>query len=297
LRNTGSHQTPSLNDSFDYRIHLPTNGPLVGGITIIGGLRVQIIGGEIDLTYPCSNDASDCTGIYIAKSSPGSVFVEGVWIHNPARIGRTCPGGASNTSQTCSTGHGIDVNTANDGAINVNTITLENVRIDGISGCSGYSDHADVLQPYQAPDDTIRIDRMTGVTNCQGFQLDPDLAYEAWHTFPASITVQDANIDLTFNPYRAWIHGYTWWLTLGLGCMSGPVFLSGDYAGGPQTDLAAARVWPDPANHVCGARYAGEAFNFTERAINGTIHSGAPPGGDFVPLGTVGLGYRSPGYR
>ena len=62
----------------DYRIYLPTNGPLVGGITIAGGRRVEIIGGEIDLTYPCSNDASDCTGIYIARSSPGAVFVEGV---------------------------------------------------------------------------------------------------------------------------------------------------------------------------------------------------------------------------
>ena len=133
LRNTGSHQRPTLNDNTDYRIHLPTSGPLVGGIPITGGRRVQIIGGEIDLTYPCSNDGSECMGIYIAKSSPGAVFVEGVWIHNPARIGRTCPGGASERSQTCSSGDGIDVNTANNGVINVNTITLENIRVDGIS--------------------------------------------------------------------------------------------------------------------------------------------------------------------
>lgn len=299
LRNTGSHQTPLLNDSTDYRIHLPTNGPLVGGITIIGGRRVLIIGGEIDLTYPCSDDASDCTGIYIAKKSPGAVFVEGVWIHNSAYIERTCPGGASSASQTCSSGHGIDVNTTNNGVINVNTITLENIRIDGISGCSGggHRDHADVFQPYQAPDDTIRIDRMTGVTNCQGLQLDPDLAYSVWHMFPASITVQDVNIDLTFNPYRGRVEGYTWWLTYGLGCISGPIFLSDDYSGGPQTDPAPARVWPDPANHVCGARYSNGAFSWTEPAIHGTIRGGAPSGGDFVPLGSVGIGYLSPGYR
>ena len=198
-----------MDDNTDYRIHLPTSGPLVGGITIAGGRRVQIIGGEIDLTYPCSNDGSDCMGIYIAKNSPGAVFVEGVWIHNPASIGRTCPGGASSASQTCSTGDGIDVNTADNGAINVNTITLENIRVDGISGCSGYDDHADVFQPYQAPDDTIQIDRMTGVTNCQGFTLDPDLAYSKWHRFPSSITVKNANIDATTNPYRGtaiWAH-------------------------------------------------------------------------------------------
>ena len=83
LSNTGSHQTPSLDNNTDYRIHLPTDGPLVGGITIAGGRNVVIIGGQIDLTYPCSNDGSDCMGIYIAKNSPGAVFVEGVWIHNP----------------------------------------------------------------------------------------------------------------------------------------------------------------------------------------------------------------------
>ena len=194
---------PMLNNNTDYRIYLPTNGPLVGGITIAGGRRVEIIGGEIDLTYPCSNDGSECMGIYIAKNSPGAVFVEGVWIHNTHRIGPTCPGGASRLSQTCSTGDGIDVNTADDGVINVNTITLENIRVDGISGCSGYADHADVFQPYQAPDDTIRIDGMTGVTNCQGFTLDPDLAYSKWHTFPSSITVKNTNIDVTSNPYSS----------------------------------------------------------------------------------------------
>ena len=234
LRSTGSHQTPSLDNNTDYRIHLPTSGPLVGGITIAGGRRVLIIGGEIDLTYPCSNDGSDCMGIYIAKNSPGAVFVEGVWIHNPSGIGRTCPGGASSTSQTCSTGDGIDVNTADNGMINVNTITLENIRVDGISGCSGGGDHADVFQPYQAPDDTIRIDRMTGVTNCQGFTLDPDLAYSVWHTFPSSITVENANIDVTTNPYRGTTYGQDWWLTYGTGCKSGPLFLINDYSSDPQ---------------------------------------------------------------
>jgi hypothetical protein len=299
LRNTGSHQTPVLNNNTDYRIHLPANGPLVGGVTITAGRNVQIIGGQIDLTYPCSNDESDCMGIYIAKNSPGAVFVEGVWIRNPSRIGRTCPGGASSTSQTCSTGDGIDVNTANNGVINVNTITLENIRVDGISGCSGYGDHSDVFQPYQAPDATIRIDHMTGVTNCQGLQLDPDLAYSAWHTFPSSIRVQNANVGLTINPYRGRVEGYTWWLTFGTDCQSGPISLSDDYAGGPRTDPTAARVWPDPANDVCGARYSHSVFSWadTDAHINGSIRSGAPPGGDFVPVGAVGLSYRSPGYR
>jgi hypothetical protein len=294
LGNTGSHQTLSLDDSTDYKVHLPANGPLVGGITIAGGHNVQIIGGEIDLTYPCSNDASDCTGIYIAKSSPGSVFVEGVWIHNPSTIGTTCPGGASSAAQTCSTGHGIDVNTADNGAINVNTITLENIRIDGISGCSGFHDHADVFQPYQAPGDTIQVDRMTGVTNCQGLQLDPDLAYSKWHQFPRSITIKNTNVDASYNPYRKDANGNTWWLTYGLTCISGPIALSNDYFSGPPADPAAASVWPYPG---CGAQNSHGVVSWTGVNVQGVIRNGTPIGGDFVPAGAVGLGYRSPGYQ
>jgi hypothetical protein len=298
LRNTGSHQEPSLDNNADYRIHLPANGPLVGGITINGGRNVLIIGGQIDLTYPCSNDANDCIGIYIAKNSPGAVFVEGVWIHNPARIGPTCPGGASDTSQTCSSGDGIDVNTTDDGTINVNTITLENIRIDGISGCSGYGDHSDVFQPYQAPDDTIRIDRMTGVTNCQGFTLDPDLAYAVWHTFPSSITVANANIDSTTNPYQGTPYGQKWWLTYGTtSCQSGPLFLINDYSSDPRGHGVPDIIWPDSADDICGSQYSDGAFSWPDTRIEGSIHIGNPRGGDFVPAGTVGLGYRSPGYR
>jgi hypothetical protein len=297
LKNTGSHQTPDLDNNTDYRIYLPADGPLVGGITIIGGRNVQIIGGEIDLTYPCSNDASDCTGLYIAKNSPGSVFVEGVWIRNPSRVGPNCPGGASSTAQTCSTGHGIDVNTADNGKINVNTITLENIRVDGISGCSGYDDHADVFQPYQAPDDTIRIDRMTGVTNCQGLVLDPDLAYSRWHTFPASITIQNTNVDVVSNPYWGIIRGIAWWLTWGTTCTAGPISLTNDYSNAPRFDPTSSGIWPDAGTGSCGARQASGVVTVPDRGISGSIRLGVPAGGDFVPRDAVGLGYRSPGYR
>jgi hypothetical protein len=296
LQNTGSHQAPSLDYSTDYRIYLPTDGPLVGGLTISGGRHVEIIGGEIQLTYPCSSDGSNCMGIYIAKNAPGTVFVEGVWIRNAHNVGRTCPGGASSTSQSCSTGDGIDVNTANNGRINVNTITLQNIRIDGISGCSGYSDHADVFQPYQAPEDTIQIDGMTGVTNCQGLMLDPDLAYSEWHTFPSSITVKNTNVKITSNPYPGSGHGPTWWLTHGTSCASGPVSLSDAYSSEPRTD-GPPSIWPNPGDHGCGAQYSRGVVRWSDARINGSIRTGEPPGGDFVPPGAAGLGYLSPGYQ
>ena len=258
---------------------------------------MEIVGGEIDLTYPCSDDASECMGIYIAKNSPGAVFVEGVWIHGTADIGRACPGGASSTSQTCSTGDGIDVNTARDGKINVNTITLENIRIDGISGCSGYGDHADVFQPYQAPDDTIQIDGMTGVTNCQGLTLSPDLAYAHWHTFPSSITVKNTNIETSPIPYPGKEHGATWWLTYKSSCKPGPIFLTNDYSDEPGIGLGTPSIWPHPGGNECGARYSHGVVSWIDVHIHGSIRMGKPPGGHFVPLGDAGLGYLSPGYR
>lgn len=297
LRNTGSHQMPVLDNGTDYRIYLPANGPLVGGITITGGRRVMIIGGEIDLTYPCSNDGSECMGIYIAKNSPGAVFVEGVWIHNAQSIGRICPGAASSTSQTCSTGDGIDINTTNNGVINVNTITLENIRVDGISGCSGYGDHADVFQSYQAPDDTIQIDGMTGITNCQGLILDPDLAYSTWHTFPSSITIKNTNVEITSNPYPGIRNRPSWWLTYGTSCKSGQITLSDDYSSEPRTDRNPPPIWPNLGDRRCGVRYSGGAVSWTEARINGSIRTSAPPEGDFVPPGAAGLGYLSPGYQ
>lgn len=299
LTNTGTHQTPSLDPDVDYRIHLPTSGPLVGGITILSGHNVQIIGGEIDMTYPCSNDASDCMGIYIAKHSAGAMFVEGVWIHNPSTIPSTCPTRATSTSQPCSTGDGIDVNTANTGSINVNTITLENIRIDGISGCSGYGDHADVFQPYQAPDDTIQIDRTTGLTNCQGFTVEPNLAYSAWHTFPSSITIENVNLVDTNNPYTGFRNRYLWWLTGGSnGCGSGPIALSYVYTSEADGTMTTNSAWPDtdrPA--VCMSKWSGSTLSFPNTRVTGSITEGTPSGGDFVPLGAVGINYTSPGYR
>src|SRR3954451_23972435 len=57
LSNTGANQTPSLSAANDYRIHLPSV-PLQGGLQIRGGHNVIIIGGQIELTVPCSDSSS-----------------------------------------------------------------------------------------------------------------------------------------------------------------------------------------------------------------------------------------------
>ena len=281
LSNTGGNQNPELEPEVDYRIVLP-NEPLEGGLQITGGRNVIVIGGQINLTVPCSDASSDCHGINISKPTPGSVFIEGVWIHDPQnRI-------------TQSTGDGIDVD---DTAANPNTITLENVRIDGISGCSGGSDHADVYQPYAAANGLQRIDHLTGTTNCQGLQIDPDLAWSRDHAYPRRITIKNTNIRVITNPYSGYENRYAARLTYNHDCNSGPVALQNVFVTEPGRSLKNA-VWPDldqPGGcrpHSNGARLA-----FPQTNITGTITIGAPPDGDFVPPGRAGIDYTSPGYR
>jgi hypothetical protein len=296
LTNTGAHQAPNLEPNVDYRIHLPTSGPLVGGVTIVSGHNVQIIGGEIDLTYPCSDDADRCMGIYIAKHSPGAVFVEGVWIHNPAKIPATCPTAATSTAQPCSTGDAIDVNTAIYG-VNPITITLENIRADGISGNSGFADHSDVFQPYQAPGDTIRVDRFTGTSNDQGFTLDPDLAWSKFHA-TATYDIRNTNLDVINNPYNGFHNHYMWWLTHGGNCVSGPTVLRNVYTSEADGTMSINSAWPDtnqPA--ACESSWSGSKLSFPHIDVTGSINEGTPPGGDFVPVGAVGINYKSPGYQ
>ena len=79
-------------------------------------------------------------------------------------------------------------------------ITLENIRIDGISGCSGGADHSDIYQPYAAGNANDYIDHLTGTTNCQGLQIDPDLAWSRDGTYSKQIIVLNTNVTVLPRP-------------------------------------------------------------------------------------------------
>lgn len=288
LSNTGSNQAPQLASNVDYRIHLPTSGPLVGGLMIRGGHNVQIIGGQINMTVPCSDSSSACKGIYIAKSTAGQVYVEGVLIRNPTTIPPTC----STSGMPCSTGDGIGVDTQ--GTSTPTDVTLQNVRVEGISGCSGGSDHADILQPYQAHGSTFRIDRFTGTSNCQGIQIDPDLA----QSDPPDYIIKNTNLKVINNPYSGNSNRYMWWLTGGsTGCISGNISLTNAYMQQPNGSLNAYAAWPETDTPTaCHSVWSAPTLSFPNSGqITGTISAGLPPGGDFVT--GAGTSYVSPGYQ
>src|ERR1700681_4217881 len=84
VSNTGSHQFLGLDYSKDWIVQLPAQ-PVVGGLDIDGGHNIIIIGGEIDLTTPCTSDENVCHGINISRepAATGEVYIEGVLIRNP----------------------------------------------------------------------------------------------------------------------------------------------------------------------------------------------------------------------
>jgi hypothetical protein len=246
---------------------------------------VIIIGGQINLSVPCSDASSACRGINISKPTSGTVFIEGVWIHNPQ------------SPITQSTSDGINVD---DSASNPSDIVLQNIRIDGISGCSGGADHADVFQPYSVPGARIRIDRLTGTTNCQGMTLDPDLSWRVHGRLAAEYAIKRANINVLANPYHGVANRYAWWLTGGRtqdDCLSGPISMTDVYAQEPDGTLKLNSVWPDTDQpEACRSRWAAPTLAFPgSPLIQGVVAAGSPPGGDYVPEGVAGLRYRSPG--
>jgi hypothetical protein len=258
----------------------------------LGGRNVQIIGGEIQMTSPCSDADSACAGINISRgSASGVVYIEGVLSKNSDPNYLT-------TRNT--TGDGIDV----DNYPGVTDVILQNVRIEGIKGCDPAvpSAHADVFQPYNAGGANLWVDRLTGTTDCQGMQVEPDYAWVTYGLTPKSGIFNNVNINVFPNPASGSGNRYTWWLTYGTSsCVSYPIALSNVYVSEPNDSLAANSVWPDPANSspsACRGLYPGGYVYWpTLSTLTGSITSGLPPGGDFVPAGLAGVGYVSPGYQ
>ena len=274
------HQFLSLDTTKDGLVKLPKNGPQRGGIDIDGGHNVIIIGGEIDLTTPCTTDTNVCHGINISRNqdATGEVYIEGVLIKN------------SDNTHSHYTGDGIDVNT--DATPN---ITLQNIRIEGIDGCNyeGNPAHSDVFQPYGANNANINVDHLTGSTDLQGMQIDPDTS------LPQAGTYKNVNITILSNPHPGCPSSdqYGWWLADA--CQTYPMTLSNDYEQEPNHSLALHAVWPDTdTTFGCPAQYSNSLASWPELPqIHGSIINGLPPQGDFVPVGVAGINYVSPGYQ
>ncbi len=261
-----------LKDDQDYVIKLP-KAKKVGSTTIEGGRNVVIVGGHI--TLPMAPDGADqvaSRAIFI-KNNTGTVHIEGVLIDASGR-------GMSD---------GIDI------ASPRSTVQIENVRIDGVYGFHNQF-HAHVIKPFGGVAG-LRIDKLTGYSGYQGLTLDTELG-------PIG-SADISRVNLVAIRKQVWGPGNNGgqmiWLTKDTACGESYPIRFGEVYVQPRSGTALGRaVWPMASGAVaCPARANGDdsEVSFPTLPIEGGIHKGLPPQGDFVPAGLAGINYVSPGYQ
>lgn len=265
----------NLSTSRDYVLVLPPQG-IHGTIWINGGHNVVLIGGEI--TVPSSanqtdNGADDTdTAIYV-QGSTGTVHIEGVLINADPNV----------------MFDGIDVNAP--GA----TVDVENVRMENVYG-SSTTEHADVIQTWGGAS-ALRVDHLTAAGDYQGLTIAPALG---------TLGMADIrNVDLTLTESPAALAatttggGYMIWLTEGTTtCNSSPASFTNVYVANEADHVANSNtVWPpSTAALPCRSTLSADEVSWPGLPITGAVTLGSPTAGPFVPAGTAGNKYQSPGY-
>jgi hypothetical protein len=247
----------------DYRILLPDHVKR-GSTTLIGGRNVVVVGGAISVPE------GDRTrrALYI-KDATGTVHVEGIHFQ--------LAGGSEADAIVIAAPRA--------------TVQIENVRVDGVHGFQR-SWHADVIQPWGGVK-ALLIDRLTAVTSYQGIQL------TALKGPIGSITISRTNIigadrQIWSTGRLGGNGGFLFWAQCDLEAKVSfdQFYLQPRAERGPR--LAAYPPANDSTN--CPSVLSGRSLSFPRlRTISGTIEVGAPPGGDFVKAGSVGMGYSSGG--
>jgi hypothetical protein len=152
----------------------------------------------------------------------------------------------------------------------------------GING-----NHADVFQPWGGVRE-FRIDRLTGSTNYQGLHIFENLGPIGGGT------IRNTNIASSeVGPVDK--GGYFVWMD----CKDGfPLTMDDVYVDGRGDRSLGQSVWPPAGDSDCPAQIAGGRATWPgNRMFTGSILEGRPTSGDFVPLGSVGVNYVSPGYH
>lgn len=253
-----------LHPERDYIIRLPDT-PKVGRTMLEGGRNVVIQGGHVTVP-PGGRTDTDRRGIYI-KNATGIVHIEGVVID------------------------GDDV--AGFDAISISApraiVQIVNVRVEGVTGTAeGF--HGDIVQPFGGVRE-LRIDHLTGSSQYQGLYLAETLG---------PIELADIrNVNLYHLPNAIDATTYLIWLPVDRSTciVSYPVNLSNIFVEPRQDqDVTGFAVWPNSYQpDGCEAAALGESSTWPSLAeVTGEVWSGVPPEGDFVPAGSVGLGYLSP---
>jgi hypothetical protein len=235
----------------------------VGPIVIRNCRNAVLIGGQITVLPSAKVNGVDQRAIYV-KDCTGTVHIEGVAI-NGAVAGSQSDAIAVSAPQAA--------------------VQVQNVRADGMRGAHS-GNHADIFQPWGGVRE-FRIDRLTGSTNYQGFQIGQNLGPIGGGT------IRNANIGSSgVTPIDR--GGQFIWME----CNGYPLALEEVYVAGRDGYGFGNSIWPSQKDAHCPAVIRdGVAAWPAYTSLSGTVRDGRPASGDFVPAGSVGVGYVSPGYR
>lgn len=257
----------------DYLVLLPENDPLEEGLGIVGGRNVVVMGGEVEIPWQGDEPSIASRRGLIVRDSTGTVHVEGVLFHGE------------------DISEGIQLSTPD--AI----VQLLNVGVRGLHARDqvGFTDnHPDVIQTYGNVA-ALRVDGLTGTTDYQGLFFSASLSDEPH----GPVTLRRVNIrgEPTAR-YLFWVSPRN---------SGGQTVLEDVWLEVPEERRGGIgrAVWPDSGAHTENRPIIDEGDDVVtvtwpesmSPRIIGKIHTGRPPGGDFVPSDTIGTGYESPGYE
>jgi hypothetical protein len=246
----------------DVLVELSPEHP-VAPIIIANCRNAVVLGGQIDVLPTARIGGDDQRGIYVHKCT-GTVHIEGVLVN-----------GAVSGSQA----DGIAVNAPDA------VVQIQNVRMEGLRGTYSVN-HADVFQPWGGVRE-FRIDRLTGSTNYQGIQVRRDLGAIGRGTI-RNANVASSGVTPTDGGgqfIRVECNGY-------------PLTLDDVYVAGRAGRSFGTSVWPQSDDASCPAVIRDGVASWPSASnVAGGVREGRPASGDFVPAGSVGMGYVSPGYR
>lgn len=248
-----------LDDRRDYVLRYPRRTK-VGATFVRGGHDVVVIGGSVRV----AKRGSFPTALRF-DGQTGTIHVEGIVIQGKGGIDSD----------------GIDFNAPRARA------QVQNVRVERLQGRKA-GIHADVMQPWGGIR-RLRVYKLSGTSTYQGLYLPVEQG-------PIG-RIELRKVDLGYDADGPGDGGQLLWLAAG--CEGVPTIMREVYLGplNPAFKSIGNAAWPKTDFRPCSSRIRGDRLSFPTLPVRGFARLRRPPGGSFVPAGSVGARYRTPGYR
>ena len=316
-----------LDPQQDYRIVAPD--VVEGLVSIRGGRNVVWIGGHINISKAGAADVATQRRGLVVSDSPNGGNVEGRVVHLEGLLidGNDLAEGINTNAPSAV----IQIQN-----VHVAGVRIRGADDRDGTGIYERGNHSDVVQIWGSQHE-LRIDGLTGASNYQGFFFEETAAnrkrnpvrlrrinltaisavgedgytyagHRMYRWLPEDVGQQFIDSGTVWMKHHAeggWVDGYSY--KVAYRNASG-VLVPDPPPGTAQFDDTVAPMFPQIGQDGTGT-YAWWPESNTVTVNNlpgvvswdgrspGRIYSGTPPGGDYVPAASVGIGYVSPGYR